>query len=240
MTEEDLLEAQPPSAEKVARRALTLAVVSCRAFVEGDKLHPDWAADLARDSRQWLSDIGLDDELTDWERRVLDTPFGQVSDLERIDATWLSEAVTVFAWALGKRPEPEIEEQCDPAVESGLLGFLGPLEETTLHQPTLRSAEELAAYNEFTYAVHWRLRDYQLKQQPYDFRTLARETWGDPVHKFGLELQNDDLAIRGRSISEASESDRRMLTSITRERHRASNWLIGYATPDFYEVPTDT
>lgn len=237
---DDLFEVEPPSADKVARRALVLSVISCRGFVEGDREHPGAAAEFARDAREWLSSLALDGELTEWERRLLDTPFGTLSDRDRIDASWLSEAVNVLAWALCTRPEPGLEEQLDPAAESGRLGFLAPADETILRAPSLRTAEELAAYNEFIYTVHWRLRDYALHPGPCDFRALAHKAWGDPVHKFGLEIKDDDLAIGGLPITRARDSDIRRLGSMVRERHRAANWLIGYASADFYEVTTDT
>jgi len=240
MNAEEFFEVEPPSAEKAARRALALSVVCCRAFVEGDKGHPDRAWNLARDAREWLSSLHLEGELTEWERGLLDTRFGAISDQDRIDATWLSEAVAVFAWALGARPEPALDEQCDPAAESGHLGFLAPAEETALNNPALRSVEELAAYNEFLYTVHWRVRDCSLLRTSCDFRAIALKAWGEPVHKFGLELKNDDLALDGVPITELRESDFRRLDSIVRERHRASNWLIGHGSADFYEVPTDT
>lgn len=237
---DELFEVEPPSADQVARRAIVLSVISCRGFVECDREHPQAAADFARDVREWLSSLALDGELTEWEHRLLDTPFGTLSDQDRADASWLSEAVAVFAWALGTRPEPGLEEPLDPAVESGRLGFLAPIEETILHAPSLRSADELAAYNKFIYTVHWRLRDFALHREPCDFRAVVRYAWGDPIHKFGLELKDDDLAVGGLPITQARDSDLRRLGSMVRERHRAANWLIGYVTSDFYAVPTDT
>jgi hypothetical protein len=55
-----------------------------------------------------------------------------------------------------------------------------------------------------------------------------------------LVLKDHDLCVSGVPISGANEADWRALASITPERHRASNWLIGYASDDFYEVATDT
>jgi hypothetical protein len=55
-----------------------------------------------------------------------------------------------------------------------------------------------------------------------------------------LALQDRDLCVGGVPISRAEERAWRTLASITLERHRASNWLIGYASEDFYEVTTDT
>ncbi|MGD0252940.1 MAG: hypothetical protein ABSC01_09620, partial [Verrucomicrobiota bacterium] len=58
--------------------------------------------------------------------------------------------------------------------------------------------------------------------------------------RFGLKLAEKDIQIAGQPLFKAPENIWRGLGSITQERHRASNWLIGYASEDFYEVTTDT
>jgi hypothetical protein len=240
MENEDFIEPPPPSADKVARRAIVLSVVSCRGFVEGDYARSHEAADLAKRSHDWLRAIGLEEDLSDWERQVLASPFGSLADRDRINASWLSEAVTILAWSLGKSDLPGFEEQCDPAATANSLGFLQPTDSTVIRQPRLRPAEELQEYNEFIYHLHWRLRDFSLSGRGYDFESLARKAWGEPVLRHGLIIQEKDLCVGGVPISRSKESAWRTLTSITQERHRASNWLIGYVSEDFYEVPTDT
>ena len=184
--------------------------------------------------------LGLEEELSGWERQVLTSPFGSLADRDRINASWLSEAVTVLAWSLGKVELPRFDEQCDPAGAANSLGFLQPTDSTELSRPRLRPPEDLQEYNEFLYNLHWRVRDFSLNRRSYDFESLARKAWGEPVLRHGLVLQNGDLSIGGVPISQAEESAWRSLMSITRERHRASNWLIGYASEDFYEVTTGT
>ena len=61
--EEPFDEPSPPSPDTVARRALVLAVVSCRGITDEDPA----AAALAKSSLDWLRDLDLEDELTDWD-----------------------------------------------------------------------------------------------------------------------------------------------------------------------------
>jgi hypothetical protein len=239
MEDEDIQDPPPPSADKVARRAIVLSVVSCRGVVEGDRENPG-AADLAKRSCDWLMGLGLEGELSDWERRVLNSPFGSLSDRDSFDASWLSEATCVLAWALGRGDLPGYEEQCDPAAAANSLGFLDARENTALHQPNLREPTALREYNEFIYNLHWRVRDFSLRPGSYDFESLARKAWGEPVLRHGLKIAAKDLCVDGVSIAFATDEARQQLASITQERHRASNWLIGYASEDFYEVTTDT
>ena len=238
--DESLADPPPPTAERVAKRACVLAAVSCRGFVENDRDHPAQAQDLATRAYAWLGSLGLSGELSPWEKRVLETPVGKLAQRDQLNASWLSEAVAVLAWALDQAELPGYEMQCDPAGSANSLGFLQPPEDTVLALPSLRTLDELKEYNEFVYNLHWRLRDYSLNRRPYDFRALARKAWGDPILRYGLNLAGDDLAIAGVAISEAPDAARSSLVSITQERHRASNWLIGYASEDFYEVTTDT
>jgi hypothetical protein len=238
--EENMENPPPPSAERVARRALVLSVVVCRGFVEQDHANRVEAQKLAQRSFHWLESMDLSGELSDWERRILTSPFGSLPERDCINATWLSEGLVVLAWALGRREMPDYQVQCDPGAVATALGFLQPREATALAKPTLRADQELRAYNEFVYNLHWRLRDFSLSGRAYNFRSLAVKAWGEPVLRYGLELAGDDLAVAGCAIVDAPETERQKLTSITQERHRASNWLIGYASDDFYEVTTDT
>lgn len=240
MKDEDIQDPPPPSADKVARRAIVLSVISCRGIVEGDRANPSGGADLAARSFDWLVQLGLEKELSDWERRILSSPFGALTDRDRVNAGWLSEAVCVLAWALGRGEMPGYEEQCDPAETANGLGFLEPKEKTALNQPSLQTKASLQEYNEFIYNLHWRVRDFSLRPSSYDFESLALKAWGEPVLRHGLKITAKDLCVNGVPIVNAKDADRRHLTSITQERHRASNWLIGYASEDFYEVTTDT
>jgi hypothetical protein len=214
--------------------------VSCRGFAEGDHNNPSDAASLAKRSREWLDTIGLGQELSPWERQILDAPLGTLSERDRVNASWLSEAVVVLAWALGKSKLPGYEDQCDPAGAANSLGFLQPIKKTALDRPQLQKTGALREYNEFIYNLHWRIRDFSLNRKSYDFEKLARKAWGEPLERHGIKLKNKDLCVRGVPISHAAEADWRQLASITQERHRASNWLVGYASEDFYEVTTDT
>lgn len=184
--------------------------------------------------------MGLDEELSDWERKILSTEFGQLQERDRINASWLAEGLVILAWALGRADLPDFDKQCDPSGTANSLGFLQPESETVLSKPSLRSSIELNEYNEFIYNVHWRMRHLSRNHGSYDFESLARKAWGEPVLRFGLQLIEKDIQIAGQPLSKVPENIWRELSSITQERHRASNWLIGYASENFYEVTTDT
>jgi hypothetical protein len=143
MGEAEYQEPPPPSALTVARRALILATVSCRGFVDNDKANESGASGPAKKSKDWLFALGLDEGLSDWECKILSAEFGQLQERDRINASWLAEGLVILAWALGRVSLPAFDTQCDPSAIANALGFLQPESETVLAKPSLRSQEEL-------------------------------------------------------------------------------------------------
>jgi hypothetical protein len=189
-------EPTPPSASAVARRALILATVSCRGFLDNDYANAAGASGLAKKSKDWLHALGLDEELSDWERKILSAEFGQLQDRDRVNASWLAEGLVILAWALGRVDLPDFDAQCDPSPTANALGFLQPQSETVLSKPSLLSTDELNDYNEFIFNVHWRIRDLSLNHRPCDFESLARKAWGEPVLRFGLKIKRKRYSDR--------------------------------------------
>src|SRR3954447_11149130 len=143
--DQDDLEAQedPPGPDRVAARALVLAAVACRGFVEEDAAE---AGDFWARTRAWLGSLGIDSELEERERWILDAPLGSLKEQDRIDATWLAEGALVLAWALGRSAMPAYDDQVPASDVAESLGFLQPREETVLAAPSLRSRVEIDEY----------------------------------------------------------------------------------------------
>lgn len=239
ISDDELQEPEPPNTTALARRALILCAICYRGFVDTwpvIKNDPDPAI-MAHD---WLKALSLETDLSAWEARLFSQPLGTLDQQDLINATWLSEGRAVLAWALGLHPMPAFDEPCDPAAVSRALGFLSRCSDTVLAQPQLRPMDELRDDNEFVYNVHWRLRDFSLKARPYDFESLAKEAWGDPVIRFGLRLNKKDLDLGRLPLGQSGPEAYQPLLGLTQERHRPSNWLIGYRSSDYYGVTTDT
>ncbi len=233
---DDRDDTNPPSATRVARRALDLVVLSCRAAVEPDA---DRAAEFWNEVRDWFAGLGIADEFEADELAVFDAPLGELTDQDLVNASWRSEAAAVLAWAL-KRYEPERHDrQVDPQAVADALGWLKPREETVLADPVLRTDDEQFDYREQLFAVHWRLDEFRLRPEPMDFRKVAATAWFGPLIIAGVPLVDGDLAIGDTSISQAPHDLRSSVASIALERHRAINWLAGYSDI-FSETPTDT
>jgi hypothetical protein len=237
MEDEDVPPPKPPPVEEIARRALVLATISCRGIIDGDWSNPD-APDLARRARDWIHKLGLADDLTDWEHHILNADFGSLADRDKVNASWLSEGLVVLAWALQRIALPGFDRQCDPERTAVALGFLQSQSSTVLIAPDLRPRKDLDDFSDFIYNLHWRLRDFG---RPYDFRSMASKDGEDPpLMRFGLVLVENDIGIAGKPLHRSEDEPRRIVQSITRERHRASSWLVGLSDANYYEASTDT
>jgi len=224
----------PPTPLRVAQRALVLASVSCRGFIERDIENEP----LRQRVIAWLNALGLVDELEPDEASLLTTPVGYLTQQQSVDAGWRCEGLVVLAWALGSRDLPDHDESVHPKEVADILGFLDAAP-SALGMPTLRPQSELQRCSDLFFALHWRLREFSRYRKPIDFASFARTVWFGPLEIGDLRLVDDDLAIGYLPVSAAPEAEFSRCLSIAMERHQAVNWLRGYAEV-YSEVPTNT
>jgi hypothetical protein len=234
-------EPDPPTAERVARRALALAAVTARAVLEEDAHAPD-AAERHRELLEWVREIGIEDELegpSPWrperphERSILASPPGAMDEQARVDSMWRGEGLAVLAWALGVFDLPGHDEPVDTLALRDALGHLEAWKaRALLENPVLRPREEIGALRDRLFALHWRLRSQTLRPERMDFAEFARTCWFGPLDIGGLPLADGDLAIRGVPIGRAEPGLVAAVNSAAQERHQAANWL--YEGPERY------
>ena len=229
-------ELQPPTPQRVAARAMVIAVVTCRGFIERQ---PGEAAAFWRDTRAWFDTLNVGDEVESWERDVLDAPLGKLESRQHLNAQWLSEGLALLAWALKRFELRPYDRQVEPSDVGNSLGFLAPRDETVLGGPGLRSVEEILAVRETYFSVHWRLRQFSLDREKIDFAGFAETAWFGPLSLEGVRLVDGDLAIGAQTISKTSEEALQSAMSIAQERHRAANWLAGECSV-FSDTETNT
>lgn len=237
VTEEEA-EPVPPSPERVARRALTLAAVVCRSGIEGDAGNAD-AERFRKDVVRWIDDVGLTSEFEPNEMDLLKTPLGKLNDRQRIDASWRVEGLAVLGWALGRYELPPYDLPANGPDVAVALGFRKEKEDTVLSAPTLRDGDELRSLADQLFALHWRLRQYSLDGAPLDFVEVSRRAWFGPLPIDDLRICEGDLEVRGEPLSRAPEMIWREAMSIARERQQAANWLQGQDVL-YSEVTCDT
>jgi len=232
--DEDEFEPDPPTAERVARRALALAALTARASLEQDARAPD-AAERHRDLLEWVREMGIEDELEgpgEWDRGpherslFFDSPLGGMDERSFVNSMWRSEGLGVLAWALGLCELPPHDELVDMHQLWNAVGLLESYKARgLLASPALRPREEIDALRGRLFGLHWRLRDFTLRPRRMDFAEFARTSWFGPLDITGVPLANGDLALRGAPIDRADPGLFSTVHSATQERHLAANWL---------------
>lgn len=234
-------EPTPPSAQRVACRALVLAAVAGRGLMESQYLegHEDVATHLPR-IREWLEALNIVDECEAEEWRRIVTSAGDLPQQAIIDSTWRLEGLAVLAWALGWFPLPRYDTLIEP---DGLLSAAGFLDlqrgQTLLGVPQLRPPEQLTELSQQMLAYHWRVRDFTMRPLPLDFQNFAANCWFGPISIAWAELAKGDLALQGFPVSEAPADVFSRCTSCAMERHQAINWLQGWSSV-YSETDTST
>src|SRR3954465_6747833 len=88
----------PPSAARVAARALALATVTSRAQLECDEDAEE--AEFRRGHLcGWFDHLGIAEELEENESALLRAPVGRLDRQSTTEATWRSEGLLVLGWS---------------------------------------------------------------------------------------------------------------------------------------------
>jgi Domain of unknown function (DUF4272) len=237
--EEELDQSEPPSALRVARRAVALTALTGRAFLELEGSGADEAEQLQH-ILGWVEDLDIRDEFEAEELSFLETRIGELEQSEIMNMTWRAEGLVVLAWALSLADVPAHDVMVDPQDMWREMGaFNIKRAEEILACCHLRSRDEILVFTEKQFAVHWRLVDYSINPVLIDFADLASRCYFGPLDIEGLNLIDGDLSIGGIALSEVSSEAFAAACSCAYERHLAANWLSD--GPAIYsETPTDT
>lgn len=193
------------SADEMARRCIVLyAVVAA-------------GNDVSRgDLVTWLRHEGLWDAVSPQEAEFLVSK--SPTEQERFQAQWRAEALFPLLWALGFIAElPSPEQICDVQRMQDILPPLFGSVGEFVSSAKLRSDAEIHAANEEIYKIHWRVREFQLRNKPASpgkLRRMPVEDGNPPAASYNA--------------------------NVVQQRHYALNWLIGYCGQDWDDVTTDT
>jgi hypothetical protein len=218
----------PPTAERVAQRALGLAAVAGRGLLEQeDAARMDVEANRRR-VVAWVEAAGVLEELELDEWAVLQSPVGALTKQAAVNASWRLEGLGVLAWALRLYDLPAYDQLIDVWPLLRAVGFLdADAARSLLAAAAVRPPAELQALSKPLFALHWRLREFTLKPQAMDFATFAADAWFGPLDLTALRLIEGDLALRGHAVGAAPREASQSVLSATRERRVAINWLLG-------------
>ncbi len=191
------------------------------------------------------------EELEDKEREFMEAGIFETTTRQRVDASWLAESIMCLLWALGCRTEvAPYDQQASPFSQSDKAQAPDQLT-NRIKQAALRPQAEIDTQRDWAELWHWRCRTQMLlttKKIPDalpDGTTIAeviRLTAAKAAEE-GVFLQpiENDFPVFEKAFREVSEEELGQLTSIAMERHKAFNWLCGYAPENHWsQTPTDT
>jgi hypothetical protein len=234
---------QPPPLPRIAARALVFCALAQRVEIEPPAGTPldaqtlEGMNELLELSMDWLREHGFDRELTGRERAVLQQPVGTLDDSLRETFAQSGEAAAVIAWALRRAPLPAFDADADAATVAEALGWLDEAGAQLGSTARLRNREEVGAYLDAASAVHWRLRQAATPtstpgadEAPAGISMARwhpdRYAWPEDVTPLAL-APDDDLALGGCPIGQASAPALLAAWQRMQARHRATLWLLG-------------
>jgi len=199
--------------------------------------------------REKLRSAGLWEEMEGSEQEFVNAGIFETTMRQRFDASWLAESVMCLLWALGYAEQiPAYDQQSDP--RSNKIPTKDPLSGDT-QQLKLRPHEEIERQRDQAELWHWRCRTHKLLADGQIPDALPDGTRIAEIIRMTVEKAAEegvfakpisgDFPVFGKAFREVSEEELAQLTSIATERHKALNWLCGYAPGNRWsETPTDT
>lgn len=255
--------ATPPDAATVARRARLLALqlrhltvaATELAAAHGDERSADQRA--AHDARARALDTDIaatlasapdTAEATRDELHFLRKRPTRVTRSDALDVSWRAESLAVLLWALGRLDAlPPFDTQADP---EPLLALADRLVAEGA-APTLRVPAEVERMQACAKLWHWRSRTRQLEEDGTplpeglpvtSYEEIVRLTT-DAAQQDGMldAVRDGDFKAMGKGFRWLTSDEWSSVQSIIVERHRALNWLCGYAPANRWDdVPTHT
>lgn len=192
---------------------------------------------------------GLWKKMTNEERRFLASSDLAVNTQQHLNALWLMESAVVLMWSMRLMPDfPAFNVQTD----TDLLRIV-PVEDIKefINNAQLVSNEEIHRKRSLAELWHWRSKTRQLMERREPFLggigcTSYEEIIKDVVYRAHgnddiSNIIDNDFAVNGKAYKDLTVDEWAEIRSITMERHRALNWLCGYAPGNRWDqTPTDT
>lgn len=255
---------KPPDARVVIRRAIILLQIHLKATATPpvDYLAPvmeKWNDEeksnfteemgaLYAKQEEKIRNAGLWDSMTDEEQAFMRTGVLETTARQRIDASWLAESICCLLWALGHRDQiPPYDSETDPKS----MFKRGDFAIGSIEQSNLRSAEEIIQQRGWAELWHWRCRTRKLMEEKRIPEALPNGMSMAEVIQMTAEKAAEegifaapmggDFPAFGGPFREMTAEQFACVTSISQERHKALNWLCGYAPGNRWdETPTGT
>jgi hypothetical protein len=243
---DDAIEIELRPRRQVVDRLLSLIALANRVALESQSQYLSDDLEARFDLIAWLVDARAIDELSTFERGVLEARLGYLSESERERLLFSLESALPLAWALGlvdrsaSLPEPIDGSDLLPALpEPGQ--DVGKFRQ----QGALVSEDEAAAARELAEIWLWRLsveRDRREEERTGSMETheIIYETIDEALDA-GYEIgtsADGDFSLNGTSVRDLRPDQIDFASMIAEARLHALNWLCGYGA-SWDDVPLE-
>lgn len=243
---DDVIEIELRPRRQVVDRLLSLIALANRLGLESQSEYSNEDLEARFDLIAWLIDARAIDELSNFERGVLEARLGYLSEGERDRLIFSLESALPLAWALGlvdrspSKPSPVEGSELlpslpDPGQDVGRFRDQG----------ALTTEEATAIERELAELWYWRLsverdRRDQAKAGASDLDLAIEETLAEMVEAgYEVETASDgDFAINLSSVRQMRPDQIDFAMLIAEARLHALNWLCGYGA-NWDDVPLD-
>ncbi len=148
----------PPSADRVAKRAMVLGALVCRGFIEVES--PAEVEELRQSLLPWIDLVGAREEMEQHELVALTAPLGGLDPQAQINLAWAVEGLAVLTWAMKRYDLHPADTLAEPQSVTGTLIFLHESAKALVDEPTLRDEKELQEMQEKCYKKHCQLKEF--------------------------------------------------------------------------------
>ena len=147
-----------PSPERVAKRAMVLAALVCRGFLEVES--PAEVEELRASLLPWIDIVGARKEMEQHELVALTAPLGGLDVQAQINLAWAVEGLAVLAWAMKRYELHPDDTLADPQSITNTMIFLHESAKALVDEPTLREREELEEMKAGCYTRLCKLKEF--------------------------------------------------------------------------------
>jgi hypothetical protein len=203
-------------------------------------------SERTREKEEYLLRSGVWSQMTREEKRFIRTPSQACGRQSIVNVFWMMESLECLLWALGYLPcLPPYDVQADGDHLQLVPEGQGA---ESLDKATLRERDSLEHARALAELWHWRSRTRQLQERRVfpprgmTFEDIIKITAHRAAEKGDIPaVISDDFPAFGRPYREITAEQYSEATSIAMERHKALNWLCGYAPRNRWDkTPTDT
>lgn len=226
---------KPPRPRHVARRAMILSAIVCRANTDHKSDDADAEA-LFKRLNSWLTDLRLRSQFEDYDSQVLGASFGEIDEELRKRCTWHVEGLSILAWALSRGPFPSFDGKVDSFEITKSLDFLSGDARKIIRKAKLRPLAQLKACREILFATHSRINHFIRQKEERSVESWFEPAWFETLRIDSIVAKSGDIAIGSRSLTEFDEKELFHVQEYLADRHQASIWLIGEEGPGYWDV----